>query len=880
MPRLGSRFFDAYNKQTDRLRTRRKENAEAFNSFVKMRAEQGEEATVAELERLKQNLGGGDAYFFSAMPSSEAIAETSQRLGEIAQDKVVQEQTRVIGLQNDELNLVKSTISGLVDVDVNTPEGMKKVEDAFTKQGQGNLFQEYAPMIGNIHNEARTNALTAWKNSTGFNSITTEDGKQAALTTAPSWGKGILDAQGTAQINAFNNQRVRDVKADIDRDLMNIASQAGGDENAFKRAITQRVTNLLGPLATSDVINSIVESSLASFQMQRSGQRNTALQTVTASDADLLATRSNPDKLRQLAITALATAGYTNPDEATIQEAMRSLVVQRDSAEQVNFETKVQSAVGIAENLNDTQLSVIDTDKEIDDAAQRILVTQFDDYGDLSDDQKAEALARISSIIRAKAKMVNDKESEDAIKKTNSEIDASDEIKNIASMGPVADRKENIYGAINDIRANNGLPQLTTEQLEQEYGDRVNRILQVGASQRYATELKTATDTATAHVDAMLSGQKALMERIAGGEMPDGLKAVVDILDQGFVAPNQAAYTALSNQLAAMAQDDPPQTMQEQIDMANKLAAALGFLPKGTAKTTLVSKALEGKNLIRPGTDANAWVESENKSLDVAVNQVVNAIELQPMFSTNPTGLRDERLEILRDARAEALRDLDDEDVMSLLSGDKSLLAQQINDAYDAAEARILQAVPKGKPPFLTRQGNGTFVVTSSGGQFDDQIRAAGFKAGEIYRRDENGQFVKVMDAPVTPTVPGIPQVGTPGTLNTPGVTQINPTSSGFTQDIQGILAESDLIAGLNNVQTSIATGSDGGPASSPFARTWNYFFGDPSSAAARQARADLSTWLQSDQARQALLADPGSFTFMQEDPLNWALSRGFMPQQ
>jgi len=49
MPRLGSNFFDSYNGQIDRLRKRRGENVEAFNSFVKLRTELGETATVDDM---------------------------------------------------------------------------------------------------------------------------------------------------------------------------------------------------------------------------------------------------------------------------------------------------------------------------------------------------------------------------------------------------------------------------------------------------------------------------------------------------------------------------------------------------------------------------------------------------------------------------------------------------------------------------------------------------------------------------------------------------------------------------------------------------------------------------------------------------------------
>ncbi len=145
MPRLGSNFFNSYNKQIDRLRTRRKENVDAFNSFVKLRTELGETATVDDMEKFKNQLGGGDSYFLNALPTSTMIAETQKRLVANQADMIQTERQNALKTSDDELSLTEKIVGGLVNVDISKPEGQKALQEAFVNSGQAKARRANTP---------------------------------------------------------------------------------------------------------------------------------------------------------------------------------------------------------------------------------------------------------------------------------------------------------------------------------------------------------------------------------------------------------------------------------------------------------------------------------------------------------------------------------------------------------------------------------------------------------------------------------------------------------------------------------------------------------------------------------------------------------------
>ena len=85
--RLGNAFRKGYSDAVDTSRRRRSENAELFNNYVKMNADMGAKVSAADLEGFKGSLSGGSSYFGAGLPSTDALQETSKRLGQIQSNK-------------------------------------------------------------------------------------------------------------------------------------------------------------------------------------------------------------------------------------------------------------------------------------------------------------------------------------------------------------------------------------------------------------------------------------------------------------------------------------------------------------------------------------------------------------------------------------------------------------------------------------------------------------------------------------------------------------------------------------------------------------------------------------------------------------------------
>ena len=392
MPRLGANFFNSYNNQVDRLRRRRSENAEAFNAFVKMRSEMGETATVEDMEAFKRTLAGGDQYFSAALPTKTMMQETASRLGEIKQDKRVGEQRRAINLQNEQLSLVTSTLAGLVDKEASDPA----IGEAFNKLGYGNLFTEFSDMIPNLHSKARTDAVNNFAVSTGFDSITTQDGLDVALAQATAWAKAGLEKRGKAQIGAANNQKVVAAKQAIAQTLPQIVEDAAGNEAALRSALGASLDSMLSGLPPELVATAkqqIIADAIGQMALDRSSKASVAVSGVTADAVSLLNARNNPAELRRLAIESLTRNGYVNPDEDTIQAAVAQLQTQQGVAVELDFQERVGAAITAAQAMSAEELSVVDNEKEVEQVMDDLLSVAFgQSWAKMSEDEKAEAL--------------------------------------------------------------------------------------------------------------------------------------------------------------------------------------------------------------------------------------------------------------------------------------------------------------------------------------------------------------------------------------------------------------------------------------------------------------------------------------------------------
>ena len=142
--RLGNAFRKGYSDAVDTSRRRRSENAELFNNYVKMNADMGAKVSAADLEGFKGSLSGGSSYFGAGLPSTDALQETSKRLGQIQSNKqtIAASNARAKSLQSTQtaIAIAKEFSSQYMHTDFS--EQPFKMKDGTTRNFRGGL-REY-----------------------------------------------------------------------------------------------------------------------------------------------------------------------------------------------------------------------------------------------------------------------------------------------------------------------------------------------------------------------------------------------------------------------------------------------------------------------------------------------------------------------------------------------------------------------------------------------------------------------------------------------------------------------------------------------------------------------------------------------------------------
>ena len=101
-------------------------------------------------------------------------------------------------------------------------------------------------------------------------------------------------------------------------------------------------------------------------------------------------------------------------------------------------------------------------------------------------------------------------------------------------------------------------------------------------------------------------------------------------------------------------------------------------------------------------------------------------------------------------------------------------------------------------------------------------------------------------------------------------ITQIDPESSAFAQDIQKLFADGDFQALFNRLGTRAATGYGDTLAGSPAGRLYGYFTDSPAEAKARSQSVAASKWYRTEEARKYFLQNPNQLTAAAVDPTGW----------
>ena len=103
-------------------------------------------------------------------------------------------------------------------------------------------------------------------------------------------------------------------------------------------------------------------------------------------------------------------------------------------------------------------------------------------------------------------------------------------------------------------------------------------------------------------------------------------------------------------------------------------------------------------------------------------------------------------------------------------------------------------------------------------------------------------------------------------------ITQVDPESSAFAQDIQKLFANSEFQALFNRIGDRAATGYGDRLAGSPAGRIYGYFFDNPAEAKERSKSAEASKWFRTEEAKNYFLQNPNQLTAAAIDPTGWYL--------
>lgn len=106
-----------------------------------------------------------------------------------------------------------------------------------------------------------------------------------------------------------------------------------------------------------------------------------------------------------------------------------------------------------------------------------------------------------------------------------------------------------------------------------------------------------------------------------------------------------------------------------------------------------------------------------------------------------------------------------------------------------------------------------------------------------------------------------------------PAFREVDPNTSAFTQDVQGLLRQSEIASALSRIQVGLATGQYG-PMGSPFGQAVGYFADTPEEAARRTAVRIAIQWFNDPENEQMLRDNPQLLAEAAADPIGFSARR------
>ena len=240
MARFSSAFFDAYNKQEDRIDKKRKENREAFLAYRKNKAELGEDVTAEELQLYRQSLAGSDAFFLKDLGPGKMLDDLAKRTNQRSLNTRREEEAKEVERKTNEIAMFDTWAGQNLNLDATDTEtarasfmknfiGQEAVGQRLWEQNESRLMESINTGRADAAQTYVTNRLQ------GVNDIAAAEAIMAA-DNLPTWKKSSITqiisnrqatALGTAKAKAEELVNQVEGATLIDADDAALADRAG-----------------------------------------------------------------------------------------------------------------------------------------------------------------------------------------------------------------------------------------------------------------------------------------------------------------------------------------------------------------------------------------------------------------------------------------------------------------------------------------------------------------------------------------------------------------------------------------------------------------------------------------------------------------------------
>lgn len=242
MARYSSAFFDAYNKQEDRISKKRKENRDAFLAYRKSKAELGEDVSAEELQRYRQSLAGNDAFFLRDLGPGEMLGDIAKRTNQRALDTRRSEEADEVKRKSEEVGMFDTWVGNNLNGDptdkVNAKAsfmqnfvGQENIGERLWSQNEGRFGEAiltkraeaadaYVDLrLQNVRTEAAATAIMSsdnlpqWKKDSILNII--KNRASSDLTEAEATAEGLVNNYKGADMLYMEQKQLEDEATSI-----------------------------------------------------------------------------------------------------------------------------------------------------------------------------------------------------------------------------------------------------------------------------------------------------------------------------------------------------------------------------------------------------------------------------------------------------------------------------------------------------------------------------------------------------------------------------------------------------------------------------------------------------------------------------------------